>query len=99
MTAHRCAVMVNSVPRIAKTPGPAVDRGNAEEAAPEGGLSWHCVPDVNQMGDSVRKADLKNNHVSFDEAVGRYRSFMRKIVDARRVVSSAQEKRDIADDG
>jgi hypothetical protein len=45
----------------------------------------------------VRKADLKRNHVSFDEAVGRYRSFMRKIVDAQRVVSSAQEKRDIAE--
>jgi hypothetical protein len=45
----------------------------------------------------MRKADLKKNHVSYDLAVGRYRSFMLRIIDAQRVVSSAQEKRDIAE--
>jgi hypothetical protein len=45
----------------------------------------------------MRKADLQHNHVSFDEALARYRSFMQKIVGAQRVVSTAQEKRDIAE--
>lgn len=45
----------------------------------------------------MRKADLKKNHDSFDEAVGRYRGFMQKIIDAQRVIASAQEKRDIAE--
>lgn len=45
----------------------------------------------------MRKADLRNNHVAFDEAIARYRDFMRKIVGAQRVVGTAQEKRDIAE--
>lgn len=45
----------------------------------------------------MRKSDLAKNHHAFDHAVDRYRSFMQKIVVARRVVSSAQEKRDMAE--
>ncbi|MCK4415328.1 MAG: hypothetical protein KAY32_17475 [Candidatus Eisenbacteria sp.] len=45
----------------------------------------------------MRKADLKRNHEPFDAAVGRYRGFMQKIINAQRVVASAQEKRDIAE--
>jgi hypothetical protein len=44
----------------------------------------------------MRKADLARNHVAFD-AVERYEKFMLKIVAAQRVVSSALEKRDIAE--
>jgi hypothetical protein len=45
----------------------------------------------------VRKADLGKNHLVLDDAISRYRVFMQKIVGAQRVVSSAQEKRDIAE--
>lgn len=45
----------------------------------------------------MRKADLRKNHTPFDEALMRYRGFMQKIVDAQRVVASADEKRDIAE--
>ena len=45
----------------------------------------------------MRKADLKKNHKPFDESVARYRGFMEKIVNAQRVVASAQEKRDLAE--
>lgn len=45
----------------------------------------------------MRKADLKKNHDGFDTAVKRYRGFMQKIINAQRVVTSAQEKRDIAE--
>jgi hypothetical protein len=45
----------------------------------------------------VRKSDLKRNHQPFDDAIGRYRSFMQKIIDAQRVIGTAQEKRDVAE--
>ena len=45
----------------------------------------------------MRKADLKKNHVTFDEAVARYRGFMDKIINAQRVISTAEEKRDVAE--
>ncbi|MEO1018931.1 MAG: hypothetical protein AAFY56_14740 [Pseudomonadota bacterium] len=45
----------------------------------------------------MRKSDLKKNHAPFEEAVARYRTFLQKIIDAKRVVGSAQEKRDIAE--
>jgi len=45
----------------------------------------------------MRKSDLKKNHIDFDEAVERYRGFMGKIINAQRVVSTATEKRDIAE--
>lgn len=45
----------------------------------------------------MRKADLKKSHEEFDEAVSRYRGFMKKIISAQRVVASVQEKRDIAE--
>lgn len=45
----------------------------------------------------MRKADLGKNHGELDEAVARYRAFMVKILAAQRVISTAQEKRDIAE--
>ena len=45
----------------------------------------------------MRKSDLKKNHVPFDEALARYRGFMDKIINAQRVISTAEEKRDIAE--
>src|SRR5712691_3186143 len=45
----------------------------------------------------MRKSDLKKNHVSFDAAVTRYRGFITKIIGAQRVVSTAAEKRDLAE--
>ena len=45
----------------------------------------------------MRKADLKKNHVPFDAAVARYRGFLDKIINAERVVSTAEEKRDVAE--
>ena len=45
----------------------------------------------------MRKSDLKKNHIPFDAAVARYRGFIDKIINAQRVVSTAEEKRDIAE--
>jgi len=45
----------------------------------------------------MRKSNLKKNHEPFDSAVERYRTFAEKIVSAQRVVSTAEEKRDIAE--
>lgn len=45
----------------------------------------------------MRKSDLKGNHKQFDEAVKRYRDFMVKVIDAKRVIGSMQEKRDLAE--
>ncbi|MBN1970918.1 MAG: hypothetical protein JW870_16235 [Candidatus Delongbacteria bacterium] len=45
----------------------------------------------------MRKSDLKKNHDSFDIAIERYRAFMNKIITAQRVITSAQEKRDIGE--
>jgi len=45
----------------------------------------------------MRKADLRKNHESFDEAVSRYRKFTEKILSAQRVIRTALEKRDLAE--
>ncbi len=45
----------------------------------------------------MRKSDLRKNHQPFDDALGRYRSFMQKVIGAQRVISTGQEKRDIAE--
>jgi hypothetical protein len=45
----------------------------------------------------MRKSDLRKNHDAFDAALSRYRGFMDRIINAQRVISSAQEKRDIAE--
>jgi len=45
----------------------------------------------------MRKSNLKKNHVPFDAALARYRSFMDKIINAQRVISTTEEKRDIAE--
>jgi hypothetical protein len=45
----------------------------------------------------LRKANLKKNHEALDEAIDRYYVFLRKIIDAQRVVSTAAEKRDMAE--
>lgn len=45
----------------------------------------------------MRKADLARNHDDFDVSVKRYREFMKKIIAARRVVATEQEKRDVAE--
>lgn len=45
----------------------------------------------------MRKSDLKARHEKFDDALTRYRDFSCKIIDAQRVISSASEKRDLAE--
>ena len=45
----------------------------------------------------MRKSNLKKNHVPFDAALVRYRAFMDKIINAQRVISTTEEKRDIAE--
>lgn len=45
----------------------------------------------------MRKADLKHNHESFDEALARYRAFMERVVDAQRVIRTNTEKQDVAE--
>jgi hypothetical protein len=45
----------------------------------------------------VRKSDLRKNHEPFDESLARYRAFISKIIGAERVVSSPEEKRDVAE--
>jgi len=45
----------------------------------------------------MRKSDLIKNHEQFDKSLARYRQFMEKIVNAQRVIASAEEKRDIAE--
>ena len=47
--------------------------------------------------EAMRKSDLKKNHTPFDDAVARYRAFIDKIINAQRVISTAQEKRDVAE--
>src|SRR5438105_14510776 len=46
---------------------------------------------------AMRKSDLKKNHTEFDTALARYRGFMDKIINAEQVVSTAGEKRDVAE--
>jgi len=45
----------------------------------------------------MRKADLRKNHQSLDDAIARYRAFMRKILGAERVIKAQTEKRDLAE--
>ena len=45
----------------------------------------------------MRKSDLIKNHDSFDRSIKRYQDFMNKIIPAKRVIASTQEKRDIAE--
>ncbi len=45
----------------------------------------------------MRKANLRRNHDTFDDAVTRYRSFLNKIICAQRVISTPQEKRDLSE--
>lgn len=45
----------------------------------------------------MRKSDLRHNHHKLDEAIGRYRSFLQRIIAAQRVIGLVQEKRDIAE--
>ena len=45
----------------------------------------------------MKKADLKKNHETFDQALARYRAFIKKIIEAQRVIGSTQEKRDVAE--
>lgn len=45
----------------------------------------------------MRKSDLKKNHKPLDDAIARYRAFMDKIINAQRVISTAEEKRDLAE--
>ena len=45
----------------------------------------------------MKKSDLAQNHHPFDEALSRYRTFIKKIINAQRVVSTTEEKRDIAE--
>ena len=45
----------------------------------------------------MRKSDLRKNHEYYDSSVKRYKTFMDKIINAQRVISTAQEKRDLAE--
>ena len=46
---------------------------------------------------ALRKSDLRKNHDPLDQALARYRDFMKRIVDAKRVIRTPQEKRDLAE--
>jgi hypothetical protein len=48
-------------------------------------------------GEFMRKSDLRKNHDPFDTALARYRSFAEKVIKAQRVISTAEEKRDLAE--
>ncbi len=45
----------------------------------------------------MRKSNLLHNHEPFDKSLARYRSFIDKIINAQRVIASAEEKRDLAE--
>ena len=45
----------------------------------------------------MRKADLKKNHEKLDYTIDRYRSFMERMINAKRVIQSDQEKQDLAE--
>ena len=45
----------------------------------------------------MRKSNLRKNHAYFDDAVARYRTFIDKVINAQRVIGTAQEKRDLAE--
>ena len=45
----------------------------------------------------MRKADLKKNHEKLDDTIDRYRSFMERMINAKRVIQSDEEKQDLAE--
>lgn len=45
----------------------------------------------------MRTADLRKNHEWLDASIARYRSFLERVISAQRVISSTEEKRDIAE--
>ena len=45
----------------------------------------------------MRKAELKKNHEKLDNTIDRYRSFMERMINAKRVIQSDQEKQDLAE--
>lgn len=45
----------------------------------------------------LRKSDLKARHSWFDAALARYRAFSSKILNAQRVIGTAEEKRDLSE--
>lgn len=45
----------------------------------------------------MNKADLKKNHEKLDAAINRYEDFMKRIINAERVIKTIQEKRDLAE--
>lgn len=45
----------------------------------------------------MRKADLTKNHEKLDDTIDRYRSFMERMINAKRVIQSDQEKQDLAE--
>jgi hypothetical protein len=57
----------------------------------------YCSRKETNRRDIMRKADLKKNHKYLDESIERYRGFMEKILNAQRVISTKQEKQDVAE--
>jgi hypothetical protein len=45
----------------------------------------------------MRKADLRHNHKTFEAALTRYRAFAEKVIQAKRVIGTTAEKRDLAE--
>jgi len=45
----------------------------------------------------MNKSDLKARHSGFEEAVERYKSFTDKVLSAKKVIRTKQEKRDLAE--
>lgn len=45
----------------------------------------------------MRKADLRQNHKLLDDSIDRYREFLERVIKAKSVIRTRQEKRDIAE--
>ena len=45
----------------------------------------------------MRKADLMQNHRRLDENIERYREFLQRVIKAKSVIKTSQDKRDIAE--
>ena len=45
----------------------------------------------------MRKADLRQNHKLLDDSIDRYREFLKRVIKAKSVIRTRQEKRDIAE--
>ena len=45
----------------------------------------------------MRKADLSQNHKLLDDSIERYREFLERVIKAKSVIRTRQEKRDIAE--